>query len=86
MDEIEQALEQGGRTGEIKEKRASGSGKREIAAEVIPEMMAIEPERVMVVVKSWVAGFQYSNRRQDDTDLKTLEEYIPYRSLGVGYM
>ena len=49
-------------------------------------MMTIDRERAMVVAKSWAAGVQHSSRRQDDTDFKTLEEYIPYRALDVGYM
>lgn len=81
---MEQALEQGGQTGKIDEKGASG--KRKIAAQILREMMAIDHERAMVVAKSWAAGVQHSNRRQDDTDFKTLEEYIPYRVLDVGYM
>lgn len=84
LDEMEQALEQGGQIGKIQEKGASG--KRKIAAQILREMMAIDPERAMVVAKSWAAGVQHSSRRQDDTHWNTLEEYIPYRCLDVGYM
>ena len=84
LDEMEVALEQGVQTGKIEEKGASGKGK--IAAQILREMMAIDPERAMVVAKSWAAGVQHSNRRQEDTNFKPLEEYIPYRSLDVGYM
>jgi ophiobolin F synthase len=81
---MEQALEHGGQTGKIEEKGASGKAK--IAAQILREMMAIDPERAMVVAKSWAAGVQHSSRRQDDTDWNTLEGYIPYRCLDVGYM
>ena len=81
---MEQALAQGGQTGQIEERGASGKSK--LAAQVLREMMAIDPERAMVVAKSWAAGVQHSSRRQEDTDFNTLEEYIPYRSLDVGYM
>ena len=84
LDEMEQALQQGGHTGKIEEKGASG--KRKIAAQILREMMEIDAERAMVVAKSWAAGVQHSSRRQEDTDFRTLEEYIPYRSLDVGYM
>lgn len=81
---MEQALEQGGQTGKIEERGASGRPK--IAAQILREMMAIDPERAMVVAKSWATGVQHSSRRQGDTNFNTLEEYIPYRSLDVGYM
>ena len=84
LDEMEQALDQGGQTGKIEEKGASG--KRKLAAQILREMMAIDSERAMVVAKSWAAGVQHSSRRQEDTHFNTLEEYIPYRALDVGYM
>lgn len=79
-----QAFDQNGLGGEVGEK--STSGKRQIAAQIIREMMAIDPERAMVVAKSWAEGVQHSSRREEETDFKTLEEYIPYRALDVGYM
>ena len=82
---MEQALAQGGQTGQFEESKGA-SGKRKIAAQIVKEMMAIDPERAMVVAKSWAAGVQHSSRREEETDFKTLEEYIPYRSLDVGYM
>ena len=81
---MEQALEQGGETGEIEARGASGKAK--IAAQILQEMMAIDPERAMVVAKSWATGVQHSSRRQEDTDFASLEEYIPYRCFDVGYM
>ncbi|KAL8794958.1 MAG: hypothetical protein Q9195_002540 [Heterodermia aff. obscurata] len=48
--------------------------------------MTLDPKRAMVVAKSWAKGTQHSNRRKEDTDFKTLEEYIPYRVLDVGYI
>ena len=84
LEEMEQALEQAGQTGKIEDKGASG--KRKIAARILREMMAIDPLRAKVVAKSWATGVQHSSRRQEDTNFSTLEEYIPYRSLDVGYM
>lgn len=81
---MEEGLEQGAKTGNIDERGASG--KRVIAAQIMREMMAIDPERAMVVAKSWAAGVQHSARREELTNFQTLEEYIPYRSLDVGYM
>ncbi|GAB7349558.1 hypothetical protein MBLNU459_g0254t1 [Dothideomycetes sp. NU459] len=85
LDEMEVALEQGGQTGKIEERKGA-SGKAKIAAQILREMMSIDPERAMTVAKSWAAGVQHSARRQDDTHWNTLEGYIPYRCLDVGYM
>ncbi|KAF9242224.1 hypothetical protein DTO012A7_8856 [Penicillium roqueforti] len=84
LEEVEQALEKGGQTSKIEEKGGS-SGKRRIVAQILREMMAIDPERATVVTKSWAAGVQHSSTRQDDKQFNTLEEYIPYRCFDVGY-
>ncbi|KAI4197918.1 MAG: hypothetical protein LQ350_005621 [Teloschistes chrysophthalmus] len=85
LDEMEEALGQGASSGEIVDEKGA-SGKRQIAAQILREMMAIDPERAMVVAKSWAAGVQHSSRREEDTDWDSLEAYIPYRALDVGYM
>lgn len=77
-------MEKGGQTSKIEEKGGS-SGKRRIVAQILREMMAIDPERATVVTKSWAAGVQHSSTRQDDKQFNTLEEYIPYRCFDVGY-
>lgn len=82
---MEEALGQGASSGEIVDEKGA-SGKRQIAAQILREMMAIDPERAMVVAKSWAAGVQHSSRREEDTDWDSLEAYIPYRALDVGYM
>ena len=55
------------------------SEKWKIAAQRLREnkMVAIDPERAMVVAKSWAEGVQHSDRRQEKTDFKMLEQYIP---------
>ncbi|KAJ9306175.1 hypothetical protein DTO217A2_4291 [Paecilomyces variotii] len=84
LDEIENALEQGGQSGQIEEKGASG--KKKILAQILREMMVIDTERAMTVAKSWAAGVGHSSRRQEDAQFNTLEEYLPYRAFDVGYM
>ena len=84
LDEMENALEQGGQSGQIDEKGASG--KRKIVGQILREMMAIDPERAMTVAKSWAAGVGHSSRRQEDAQFNTLEDYLPYRAFDVGYM
>ncbi|KAL4893922.1 Ophiobolin F synthase [Aspergillus ambiguus] len=84
LDEVEIALEQGGQSGQIEDKGASG--KRKILAQILREMMAIDPERAMTVAKSWAAGVGHSSRRQEEAQFSTLEGYLPYRAFDVGYM
>lgn len=83
MDEVRNALHEG--EGGKTENRGS-DGKRQIVTQIIREMMAIDPAGAMNVAKSWSSGVGHSDRRQEETDFKTLEEYIPYRALDVGYM
>jgi ophiobolin F synthase len=79
-----QAFEEGATTGVIGDKGASG--KRKIAAQILGEMMAIDPERAMVAIKSWATFLEHASGRQHHIHFNTLEEYIPYRCLDVGYM
>jgi ophiobolin F synthase len=83
LDEVGYALDQS-QTGKIEDR--GSNGKRQIVTQIIREMMAIDPERAMNVAKSWASGVRHSSRRKEDTNFKTLEEYIPYRALDVGYM
>ncbi|KAL6231722.1 isoprenoid synthase domain-containing protein [Aspergillus navahoensis] len=57
-----------------------------MVTQIIREMMAIDSERAMTVAKSWASGVRHSSRRKQDTNFKTLKQYIPYRALDVGYM
>ncbi|KAI0526192.1 geranylgeranyl pyrophosphate synthase [Xylaria bambusicola] len=83
-DEMLQAFEEGAQTGKIEENGASG--KRKIAAQILKEMMEIDPDRAMVAIKSWATFVEYASGRQHHVHFNTLEEYIPYRCLDVGYM
>jgi ophiobolin F synthase len=83
LEEVKSALDQG--QGGKTENRGS-DGKRKIVTQIIREMMAIDPAGAMNVAKSWSSGVGHSDRRKEDTEWKSLEEYIPYRALDVGYM
>ncbi|KAL2830451.1 Ophiobolin F synthase [Aspergillus cavernicola] len=85
LDDVGAALTQGGQTGKIDDKKGS-SGKRKLAAQLLREMMALDPERAMTLAKSWAKGVQHSARRVDDKDWKSLDEYIPFRVMDLGYM
>jgi hypothetical protein len=83
LDEVGLALNQG-QTGKLEDR--GSDGKRQIVIQILREMMAIDSERAMNVAKSCASGVRHSSRRKEDTTFKTLEEYIPYRALDVGYM
>ncbi|GAW23081.1 hypothetical protein ANO14919_126310 [Xylariales sp. No.14919] len=83
-DEMLQAFEEGAQTGKIEDQGASG--KRKIAAQILKEMMEIDMEKAMVAIKSWATFVEYASGRQHHVHFNTLEEYIPYRCLDVGYM
>ena len=83
-DEMLEAFEEGAQTGKIEGKGASG--KRKIAAQILSEMVAIDPARAIVAVKSWATFVQHASGRQHHVHFNTLEDYIPYRCLDVGYM
>ncbi|KAL3448111.1 Ophiobolin F synthase [Aspergillus insuetus] len=85
LDDVGAALAQGGSTGKIQEGNKS-SGKRKMAAQLLREMMALDPERAMTLAKSWAQGVQHSARRVEEKDWKSLDEYIPFRCMDLGYM
>ncbi|GFF32211.1 fusicoccadiene synthase [Aspergillus udagawae] len=83
LDEVGHALDQS-QTGKIEDR--GSDGKRQIVTQIMREMMAIDPERAMNVAKSWSSRVRHSSRRKEDTNFKTLEQFVPYRALDVGYM
>ncbi|KAI0160238.1 geranylgeranyl pyrophosphate synthase [Xylariaceae sp. FL1272] len=83
-DEMLDAFEEGAKTGVIED--AGASGKRKIAAQILREMMAIDQEKAMVAIKSWATFVEHASGRQHHEHFDTLEQYIPYRCLDVGYM
>ncbi|GIC93128.1 terpene cyclase [Aspergillus udagawae] len=83
LDEVGHALDQS-QTGKIEDR--GSDGKRQIVTQIMREMMAIDPERAMSVAKSWSSRVRHSSRRKEDTNFKTLEQFVPYRALDVGYM
>ncbi|KAL3471910.1 Ophiobolin F synthase [Aspergillus californicus] len=85
LDDMKSALKQGGQVGAIDETKGS-SGKRKLAAKLLREMMALDPERAMNLAKSWAQGVQHSSRREEETDWKSLDEYLPFRCMDLGYM
>ena len=59
------------------------SGKRLMQAKILKEMLAVDKPRALVAMKSW-AKFVQSAAGREHHEFKTLDEYIPYRSLDVG--
>lgn len=65
---------------------AQDSGKKQIQAKLLLEMMAIDRERAITATKAWAKFVELASGRQHHVRFATLEEYFPYRILDVGEM
>jgi hypothetical protein len=61
-------------------------GKKRIQGQILLEMMAIDRERALTTAKSWAKFVQTASGKEHHKDFKTLDEYLPYRSIDVGQM
>ena len=77
------AFEQGALNGSIDSKH---SGKRQIQANLLLEMLKIDRERALTSMKLWARFVELAAGRQHDTQFASLDEYIPYRIIDVGEM
>jgi hypothetical protein len=62
------------------------SGKKQIQAKMLSEMMALDKERALTTMKAWAKFVETASGRQHHTHFATLDEYIPYRVIDVGQM
>lgn len=79
---MQAAFLEGASKGAISEK--SADGKKQMQALILKEMMAIDKERALTTMKGWAEFLRLAGGRQHERHFKTLEEYIPYRSIDVG--
>ncbi|RBR09524.1 uncharacterized protein FIESC28_09855 [Fusarium coffeatum] len=82
-DEFLDALQQGVREGDI-ESRASG--KRHLQAWIFKQMAAIDRERAIAAMNAWATFINTGAGCAHDTNFKSLDDYLHYRSTDVGYM
>lgn len=61
----------------------SSSGRSQLQAKLMLQLMAIDRERAITLMKSWEALVETCGR-QRASHFNTLEEYIPYRLMDVG--
>jgi hypothetical protein len=61
-------------------------GKKRIQGQILLEMMALDHERAITTAKSWAKFVQTASGKEHHKNFKTLDEYLPYRSLDVGQM
>ena len=78
-----QAFHEGLETGSIE---AQNSGKKQIQAKMLLEMMNIDRDRAMTTTMAWAKFVELASGRQHHVRFATLEEYIPYRIIDVGEM
>ena len=77
------ALREAASTGVIKDRK---SGKKQIQAKMLSEMIAIDKERALATMKAWAKFVENASGRQHHTHFVSLDEYIPYRVIDVGQM
>jgi hypothetical protein len=66
------------------EARSSASGKQQMQAKLLLEMLAIDRERAMVTIKAWADFMRGAAGREHHRGFSTLDEYIPYRCADCG--
>ncbi|KAF2866148.1 isoprenoid synthase domain-containing protein [Massariosphaeria phaeospora] len=61
-------------------------GKKRIQGQILLEMMALDRPRALTTAKSWATFVQTASGKEHHKNFKTLDEYLPYRSIDVGQM
>ncbi|KAH7110291.1 isoprenoid synthase domain-containing protein [Dendryphion nanum] len=64
----------------------SKSGKRQMQAKILSNMLDIDRPRAMFAMKAWAKFIESSSGREHHTSFCTMEEYMPYRCKDVGHM
>ncbi|CAO2651134.1 Nn.00g094310.m01.CDS01 [Neocucurbitaria sp. VM-36] len=85
-DQMSDAFREGARSGKIEADARTRSGKRQMQAKILNEMMAIDRERAMAAMKAWGTFIETSSGRQHHTQFTTLADYLVYRNEDVGAM
>ena len=69
-----------GQTGAMRK----AQGAKQIQAQILAEMLAIDKERAMTTMRSWQKFVQTVSGRQRSEPFSDLEEYLPYRISDAG--
>lgn len=69
-------------------RRAIGKtrGEKQIQAQILSEMMAIDHDRALTTMKAWATFIQLSAVKSRAEPFVTLEDYLPYRIIDAGEM
>jgi len=83
-----EAFHEGSLAGTINTNNANTKrvGKKKIQAQLLNEMIAIDPKCALVTMKAWAKFVEVGSSRQHDTVFTTLDDYLPYRIMDVGEM
>lgn len=82
-DEVLNGFHEAAESGAI---RSARTGKRQMQAKILNEMVAIDRPRALAAMRAWATFMEEGAGRQHDTRFLTLEEYLPYRCKDVGHM
>ncbi|KIK55682.1 hypothetical protein GYMLUDRAFT_248493 [Collybiopsis luxurians FD-317 M1] len=86
-DQIGQAFLEGARTGKIftqdTDAETKRAGKRKMQSQMVLEMLAIDREGAIAIMKSWVG---FAEAASNHKEFATLDEYLPFRLINAGAM
>ncbi|PQE20308.1 fusicoccadiene synthase protein [Rutstroemia sp. NJR-2017a BBW] len=87
-DDMMEAFNEASVTGAINpnDTKTKRVGKKKIQAELLKEMVAIDPKCALVTMKAWAKFVEVGSSRQHYTVFTTLDDYLPYRIMDVGEM
>ncbi|KIK55695.1 hypothetical protein GYMLUDRAFT_835008 [Collybiopsis luxurians FD-317 M1] len=87
-DELNQIFLEGARSSVITTNNSQTMqvGRRKIVSQILLEMLAIDRDCAITVMKSWAKFLELGSSRQQDKIFRTLEEYLPYRMRDAGEM
>ncbi|KIK55691.1 hypothetical protein GYMLUDRAFT_248501 [Collybiopsis luxurians FD-317 M1] len=87
-DELKQTLLEGAQSSVITTNNSQTMqvGKRKIVSQILLEMLAIDRDCAINLMKTWAKFLELGSSRQQDKTFRTLEEYLPYRMHDVGEM
>jgi hypothetical protein len=63
-----------------------GSGKRQLLAKVLSEMMVLDRERALIAMKGWATFVESSSGREHHKGFENMKDYLPYRCKDIGHM
>ncbi|CZT49095.1 related to Fusicoccadiene synthase [Rhynchosporium secalis] len=87
-DDMMEAFHEGSLRGtiNINDPNTKRMNKKKIQAQLLNEMIAIDPKCALITMKAWAKFVEVGSSRQHHTVFTKLDDYLPYRIMDVGEM